>query len=207
MVCIILNVKPARKTAMGHSRAEKAENHDRILALAAERIREGGLAAINVVELMRTAGLTHGGFYRHFASREDLLAQALPRAFADGEARAAAGKPDAGSAPLRGFVRGYLSKAHRGDPAHGCAIAALAGDIARAEPGPKALLADRLDASADAVAAGLGGEDPAAAYRTGLAVMSTLVGALILARAVDDRDLSDLLLQSGREAALALGSR
>jgi TetR/AcrR family transcriptional repressor of nem operon len=189
---------------MGHSRIEKAESHERILDAAAARIRAAGLAAINVAELMRTAGLTHGGFYRHFASREDMLGKALERAFVDGRARASASRPE-GAPRLRGFVRGYLSKTHRDAPEHGCAIAALAGDIVRADEAAKALLAEHLKASVDAIAPTLDEDDPGRARRQALAIMSTLVGALTLARAVDDPQLSDALLASAREAVLGRG--
>lgn len=187
---------------MGHSRAEKAENHDRILALASRQVRQDGLAAINVAALMQAAGLTHGGFYRHFASRADLLAQAVRRAFADGAARAAGG----GSGERRSlpaFVRGYLSRSHRDEPADGCAIAALAGDLRHADQPARVLLDEQVRSSAAAASAALAESDPAAREGDGLAIMSTLVGALILARAVDDRRLSDQILQSAREFILA----
>jgi TetR/AcrR family transcriptional repressor of nem operon len=187
---------------MGHSRTEKAESHERILDAAAARIRAAGLAAINVAELMRAAGLTHGGFYRHFGSREELVGKALERAFIDGRARASAVKPEGAVASLRGFVRGYLSKSHRDTPERGCAMAALAGDIVRADAAAKALLAEHLQASVDAIAPTLDEPDPARAQRQALAVMSTLVGALTLARAVNDPRLSDALLASARDAVL-----
>lgn len=187
---------------MGHSRTEKAESHERILDAAAASIRSAGLAGINVTELMRAAGLTHGGFYRHFGSREDMVGKALERAFIDGRARASAARPEGAVASLRGFVRGYLSKSHRDTPERGCAIAALAGDVARADTSAKAVLADHLKASVDAIAPTLDEPDPARAQRQALAVMATLVGALTLARAVDDPQLSDALLASAREAVL-----
>lgn len=185
---------------MGHSRAEKAASHDRILHLAAARIREGGLNAINVAELMRDCGLTHGGFYRHFASREDLIAQALERAFADGEAHSAAATKGDAPRSLRRIVASYLSKAHRDEPARGCAIAALAGDIARADADARALLTGRLKASAAAMAETLGeeqGDDRA------LAIFAALAGALALARAVDEPELSQRILRSAREMILS----
>jgi TetR/AcrR family transcriptional regulator, transcriptional repressor for nem operon len=190
---------------MGHSRAEKAQHHDRILALASRQIRQGGLDGINVVELMRAAGLTHGGFYRHFASRADLVAQALRRAFVDGAARALSAHPAAATISLKRFVRGYLSRAHRDEPGDGCAIAALAADIGRADAEARALLARHLEASAATVVGGLGESDPADARKRALAIMSTLVGALILARAVKAPGLSDEILQSAGEFVLTRG--
>jgi len=187
---------------MGHSRAEKAASHDRILNLAAARIREDGLDAINVAELMRACGLTHGGFYRHFDSREDLIAQALERAFDDGEAHSAAATADEAPRSLRRLVTSYLSKAHRDDPARGCAIAALAGDIARADADARALLTDRFKASAGSIRMALEGEPSAAANDRALAILAAMAGALALARAVDEPDLSQRILRSTRALIL-----
>ena len=184
---------------MGHSRAEKAKSHDRILDIAAARIREAGLDAINLTELMQAAGLTHGGFYRHFTSRGDLIGQALARAFADGEAHSAAAT---GDHTLRSKINSYLSRSHRDEPARGCAIAALAGDIARADTDARALLADRLEASAGEIGGALSAES-ATARREALAIMSTLVGALTLSRAVSDPAFSNEILQSARESILS----
>jgi TetR/AcrR family transcriptional repressor of nem operon len=205
MSIIILIVKPSLKarSSMGHSRAEKAEHHDRILGLAAQRIREAGLDAINVAELMRSAGLTHGGFYRHFASREDLVAEALARAFTDGAARAMGGQERNEPRSAGHFVRGYLSKTHRDDPGHGCAITALAGDIGRADSDAKAILETHLKAGADALSRGLAEDEPPLPHGKALAIMAALVGGLTLARAVGDPHLSDLLLRSTRELALS----
>jgi len=187
---------------MGHSRAEKAASHDRILNLAAGRIREAGLDAINVTELMGACGLTHGGFYRHFASREDLIAQALQRAFADGEAHSAAATAEAGPRSLRRIVTSYLSKAHRDEPARGCAIAALAGDIARADTDARALLTSRVKASAAAMAEAPGDRNDAAGDDRALAILAAMAGALALARAVDEPELSSRILHATREMIL-----
>ena len=187
---------------MGHSRAEKAASHDRILNLAAARIREDGLDALNVTELMRACGLTHGGFYRHFASREALIAQALERAFTDGEAHSAAATKDDEPRSLRRVVTSYLSKAHRDEPAHGCAIAALAGDIARADAESRALLTEHFKASATAIGQVPGDDRAATADDGALAILAAMVGALTLARAVDDPELSHRILRSTRALIL-----
>src|SRR6202012_6004252 len=109
------------------------------------------------------------------------VGKALERAFIDGRARASAARPKGASASLRGFVRGYLSKPHRDTPERGCAIAALSGDIVRADAAAKALLAEHLKASVEAIAPTPDESDPAQARRQALAIMSTLVGALALA--------------------------
>src|ERR1700722_20781608 len=111
---------------MGHSQSDKAASRERILALASAQIRQQGLESLSVGKLMQKAGLTHGGFYGHFASRSDLLAKALERALVDGAGAARAAAQD--RAPrFAALVRSYLSRAHRDAPETGCAIAALAG--------------------------------------------------------------------------------
>src|SRR6476619_8569196 len=115
---------------MGHSRDDKARSHERIVEIAAARLRESGTAGPGVAELMKAAGLTHGGFYKHFGSRDDLVAEAVERALADSEPRLveiAAGAED----PLAAFADAYVSTAHRDDPASGCGVAALGTDMPR----------------------------------------------------------------------------
>ena len=97
---------------MGHSRAEKAESHDRIVKVAATRFRENGVEGVGVADLMKDAGLTHGGFYRHFASRDELVAEAIERALGEGS-QAVTAVAQAQDCPLDALVDGYLSIAHR----------------------------------------------------------------------------------------------
>ena len=94
---------------VGHSQAEKARSRDRILNAAALQLRELGLAGISIGELMKSAKLTHGGFYGHFESRDDLIAQALDRALADGDASAIRAASVNGPRTLRSFLNAYLS--------------------------------------------------------------------------------------------------
>src|SRR5262249_4636484 len=105
---------------------------------AAIRFREAGLQGIGVAEVMKEAGLTHGGFYRHFNSREDLVREALEHAFAASDARIANLTTVAKTPGLDATIDAYLSKAHRDAPGEGCAMAALACDIARADPATRA---------------------------------------------------------------------
>src|SRR6478609_1999499 len=107
---------------MGHSQEEKAKNHRRIVDIAARRIRESGTDGPGVAELMKEAGLTHGGFYKHFDSRDDLVAEAVERALRDNEGfmtTLTAGAADAHAA-LRAFVDWYTSAEHRDAPGAGC---------------------------------------------------------------------------------------
>ena len=118
------------QVAMRHSKEDKAASHERIVEVAAARIRESGTEQPGVAEIMRAAGLTHGGFYKHFGSRDELIAEAVERALADSEPRLVeitAGAQD----PLAAFADAYVSTAHRDDPASGCGVAALGTDMPR----------------------------------------------------------------------------
>src|ERR1700733_13155103 len=109
---------------MGHSKRDKAASHDRIVEIAAARIRESGTEGPGVAEIMKAAGLTHGGFYKHFDSRDDLVAEAVEEAVAQSREGFAA-VVDGAADPLAAFVDWYLSPAHRDQPGTGCAVVAL----------------------------------------------------------------------------------
>src|SRR5947209_12613870 len=116
--------------SVGHSREDKAASHERIVSTAAARIRESGTEQPGVAEIMRAAGLTHGGFYKHFADREELIYEAIEHALRENETDAAqvvAGADD----PLAAFADWYVSAAHRDNPAEGCGVAALCTDVPR----------------------------------------------------------------------------
>src|ERR1700686_2822741 len=110
---------------MGHSQADKAASHDAILEVAAKRFRELGIDGIGVADVMREAGLTVGGFYKHFESREELVGEALAAAFKDLDVW------EENANDLAASIRGYLSNQHRDDPGNGCAMGALLGDVGR----------------------------------------------------------------------------
>ena len=111
---------------MGHSQADKAESRDRIVQVAAARFRESGLNGIGVADLMKDAGLTHGGFYRHFASRDELVAEAVERALQEG-ARAVDAVASTSKSSLAAVVDAYLSPAHCDDLATSCAVTTPSG--------------------------------------------------------------------------------
>ena len=123
---------------MGTSQAAKAASHDRILDIAAARIRRGGIGSLAVAELMKEAGLTHGGFYRHFDSREQLIAEAAQRALTQGSAWTIAAGQLGGPQGFTALVDGYLSTWHRDHPESGCGVAGVAAGAAApaARPGP-----------------------------------------------------------------------
>ena len=116
---------------MGSSQADKAASHQRIVTAAAARIRRAGVDGLSVADLMGEAGLTHGGFYRHFGSRDDLVAEAVEAALTRGSKRAEAAARQGGTEGLAATIDAYLSPASPRQPETGCAVAALPADIAR----------------------------------------------------------------------------
>lgn len=178
---------------MGHSQAEKAQSRERILAEASRQIRDGGLESVSVGALMKSVGLTHGGFYGHFESRDALLAEALERALREGEAKAGsngAGAPVSFSA----IVRGYLSRTHRDTRDCGCAVAALVSDVARADVASREVMTAHVETFVDTVAKALNGDDERA-----IMAVSAMVGALALSRVVTDPARSNAFLKVVRD--------
>jgi TetR/AcrR family transcriptional repressor of nem operon len=178
---------------MRYPKEHKEETRRRILDAASWAFRAHGVAEVSIGDLMRSLGLTHGGFYAHFPSKEALVAEACRRGLDQAAERLTApldGGPPEGA--LRQVIDSYLDARHRDTPATGCVMPALAGDIAR-EPGEvRHAFTEALQAYLAALAALMpswhGRADDALVLASGMA------GALMLARAVDDPDLSDRLL-------------
>ncbi|WP_043346293.1 TetR/AcrR family transcriptional regulator [Cupriavidus basilensis] len=183
---------------MGHSQADKMRSRERILSEAAEQIRDGGLESVSVGKLMRRANLTHGGFYGHFASRADLLAHALERALDDGaaafEAKKGSTHPD-----YAATVKSYLSRKHRDSRTTGCAIAALAGDVARAEEPVREVMSAHIEQFVARIDKALGGDPEKALF-----AVSALIGALVVSRVMADEKHSDAVLAAAKRELLAL---
>ncbi|MGO4721895.1 MULTISPECIES: TetR/AcrR family transcriptional regulator [unclassified Inquilinus] len=189
---------------MGHSRDDKAASHDRIVRIAAARFRESGVDGLGVAELMQEAGLTHGGFYRHFASRDDLVAEAVEMALGHSRVQTTTTRPDGAPRDYAEFVATYLDPAHRDDPANGCAVAALAGEAGRLDERPRAAFTRQFKSNLDSVAAMQRAKDPDASRAYALLAASALVGAVALSRAVSDPALSDEILAAVRARLVAL---
>jgi TetR/AcrR family transcriptional repressor of nem operon len=183
------------------SRAQ-AETHRReVLDAASELVRREGVGGVTVPEVMAAAGLTHGGFYRHFRSKEDLVAQACSAACEEKE-RERADLLEAGPderAARRAFLERYLSPAHRDAPGQGCSIAALAGDVARTDPGSplREAYLDGLRQMID----DLERLNPAASEdrRETLVEVAVMAGAVMLARAAAGDALSEQILDAARD--------
>ena len=187
---------------MGHSREDKARSHERIVEIAAARLRESGTAGPGVAELMKAAGLTHGGFYKHFGSRDDLVAEAVERALRDNEGSVTALTADAADprAALDAFVDWYASAAHRDSPATGCAVVAFGADAPRSGQRVRTAYSRQVERYLTHLEALLGDRERAAA------ALSTLVGAVLVARGVGPGALSDEILAAARESVLAMAT-
>jgi TetR/AcrR family transcriptional repressor of nem operon len=186
-------------TTMGHSQTEKTRNHDRIVEVAARRIREAGTEAPGVAEIMASAGLTHGGFYKHFGSRDELIAEAAERTYAESQA-AAQQVIDGADEPLAAFVDWYLSSEHRDNPGAGCSVVALGNDVARAGNEVRSAYTDQVRRYLTRLDELLGSDVADRPSADATAALSTLAGAVLVARAVGDPELSDQILRDAREA-------
>jgi TetR/AcrR family transcriptional repressor of nem operon len=187
---------------MKRSREATAETRRTIIQAAARQFRKRGFGGIGVADVMAQAGLTHGGFYKHFASKNALAAEACNWALEVSTNQlasiAAATPPGQG---LRAIVHDYLSMEHRDHAEKGCVIAALAADAARLDVPTKRAFAKGQDALVSLIAAQLpaSNADPIPAAK---AILSTMVGALLMSRTIDDRKQAESFLQSARDALL-----
>lgn len=181
------------------SRAQAEANRERILDSAAQLFRERGVDGVGLNELMQAAGLTRGGFYGHFESKEDLVAQASRRAMEsnrDSRRKLA----DKG---LEAWVKVYLSDAHCERVGEGCGLTALAADAARGGPALREVFGEGVEHFALALQPLMPGPTQAQRREQALARMATLVGALLLGRAVADGGQSRELREAARKAVLA----
>jgi TetR/AcrR family transcriptional regulator, transcriptional repressor for nem operon len=175
----------------------KEATHERIVEVAARAIRRSGYAGTSVADIMKEAGLTHGGFYAHFDSREAMLAEAADRAGAESVAAsariAADGPPEQA---LRRLLRAYLSKEHAEGIEFGCPIAALGSEMPRQAPQVRRAATRRIKEMIDVVARQSPDWGQPGAHEHALVTVATAVGALLLVRAVDDPKLADMLRDS-----------
>src|SRR4051812_150847 len=172
------------------SREQAAENRERIIETAARLFRERGFDGIGVADLMQNAGLTHGGFYGQFDSKEDLAAKACERALGQSAARLDRVIAEHPKNALQAVAASYLSKRHRDDPGSGCAFVALGAEAPRHEAGVRKVFTAALYERVEKLVRLIPGT-PAARRRKALATMASMVGAQVLARAVDDAALSN----------------
>ncbi|HEY4179126.1 MAG TPA: TetR/AcrR family transcriptional regulator [Kofleriaceae bacterium] len=183
---------------MGHSKTEKAESHERIVKVAAKLFRERGVNGIGLAELMEGAQLTLGGFYRHFASRDELVAEAVERALADGDfvVSAIAAHPHS---TIGSVIDAYLSLAHRDRVSASCAVTTLAGDVARSNERARSAYTLQVERYVALIATLVGHLPQKKRRASALVALATLVGAVSMARAVNDQKLSREILKSAAD--------
>jgi len=181
--------------------SRKEETHERIVAVAARAIRERGYAGVGVADVMKEAGLTHGGFYAHFDSRDALLVEALERAgrdSAEAVALAAQRRARRGVSAFRSLVETYLADSHLASLECGCPVAALGSDMPRQSQAVRKASTARVRALIGAVRAAL----PQRSQASAAVVTSTLVGALQVARALGDNADGRAVLAAARKALI-----
>jgi TetR/AcrR family transcriptional regulator, transcriptional repressor for nem operon len=182
---------------MGHSQQEKAASHERILEVAARRFRERGFDGVGLAALMDDAGLTLGGFYKHFASRDEFVAEAMSHALKNTAVWLREAVPAGSQAPLARLLDAYLTPEHRDDKGGGCPVAALAVDASRTKAA-----SENFNAGFRSFADWVGGmtDGPEDERRArGAAVVCAMAGAVAIARAIDDPKLSDQILEATRQ--------
>lgn len=186
------------------SKAKAEESRQSVVAAAADLIRARGLNGVAVTELMQAAGLTHGGFYKKFSSRDDLVRQSTAMALARSRQRYTNLVATTKDAPLTALVETYLTSDHRDRMGEGCTLAALGPEVSRSEDKElHHIFSDELTAFLDLIEGVISPEPDEAAKDLAASTLSTLVGALILSRLSDDPALSARILRASRKALLA----
>ena len=170
------------------TREQMAEHRRKILESAGKLFRAKGFDAVTVAEVMQAAGLTHGGFYGHFKSKDDLIAETLAQALAPGES----------SGDLAAFTKRYLSPRHRDDFAGGCSTAGPAAETIRQVPAVRSAMTAGLSDTIERFSRLSPGATPAERRRNAIGQWAAMVGALVLARSSDDLKLSDEILSATR---------
>ena len=173
------------------SREQMAANRERVLNEAARLFRERGFDAVTVSDVMKAAGLTHGAFYGHFKSKDDLIAQTITHAMAPSSESKTGGD-------VAAWLDAYLSPRHRDHAADGCPTAGLAGFLCQQTPEARAAMASGLKGQIERLAAIMPGKDESARRQAAIGGWSAMVGAVIMARAVEDPAFSDEILKETR---------
>lgn len=190
---------------MRYEKGHKDITRKRIVDVASKRFRRDGIEAVGVAGLMADAGLTHGGFYAHFGSKEELVREAMADALGGTNARFQRLTRDDEDG-LETIVRHYLARKHRDEPEDGCAAASLVSEITRHPKATRRAFQSKLDDLVALIELQLpAGADPDARRRCATGIFAVIMGALQLARAETDESRSRQILDSGIEAALTLG--
>jgi TetR/AcrR family transcriptional repressor of nem operon len=186
---------------MRYVKGHGSQTRSRIVEEASYGLRQTGADGMSVADLMKLAGLTHGGFYSHFESREALVVEAFALAMdrtVSHWLKLMNGMPIEERFDV--IVESYLSPRHRDDRAHGCVLPALGTDIARSSQKARRIFARKLDEMIDVVARLFPEKSPREARQMATGALATMMGSIALARAVGDKELSDEILGAGRQA-------
>src|SRR5882757_5057090 len=193
---------------MRYVKGHGLQTRSRIVEEASHGLRQRGTDGLSVADLMKLAGLTHGGFYAHFESREDLVVEAFVLAM---DRTIANWRKLLETVPVEqrfdALVESYLSPRHRDDRAHGCVLPALGADIARSSKKVQRIFARKFDEMIAVVAGFFPGKPPKQARQMAAAALATMMGSIALARAVGDDRLSDEILAAGRQALSGQSAR
>jgi TetR/AcrR family transcriptional repressor of nem operon len=193
---------------MRYSKEHKQETHARIVRKASVRLREKGAHGIGVADLMKEAGLTHGGFYAHFDSREALVIEAFAYAMDRSNERwRKVAEQTAPDKRLATIVDNYLTPLHRDDPGHGCAVPTLGAEIARESPKTRKAFAAKLEQMIDMLADQMLEVPRRTARKQAVAALATMIGTLVLSRIAGSGEFSDEILAAGREAVLGRAAK
>lgn len=191
------------------SREQAAENRERVVRSAARLFRERGFEGVAVADLMREAGLTHGGFYGQFESKEALMGEAVAQAFEESvrhwRKAAERGAQDGGMQAIEALLQAYLSPLHRDTPGQGCVIAAMGSEAARQPLAVRVPLTAGIRRLLDRLSHWTRGRSEATRRQRAITTLSAMVGAIQLARVVDDEALSQEILAATREGLAQLG--
>ncbi|CAL8478665.1 TetR/AcrR family transcriptional regulator [Caballeronia sp. S22] len=184
---------------MGHSQAQKVETRQRIVEVAARRLRERGVDGASIADLMKEAGLTVGGFYKHFASRDELVREAFEHALRDIESWQASIPTD----PQRA-MRAYLSGSHRDNIERACPVSALVNDMSRCAGATREVYSLRVEKIVGLIAQASPALLDATKRAEAFHILSACVGAVTLSRAVSDPELSNQILDGALSGVLAM---
>jgi TetR/AcrR family transcriptional repressor of nem operon len=181
---------------MRKSKAEAKQTRKRIVTAAAGEFREHGIVATGLADLMQAAGLTHGGFYKHFESKDQLVAEACAEAVETAIFETLAGAASQGA----GAAAAYLSTDHRDHPATGCPLSAIGSELARSDEKTRAAATAGFLKLVEIMAEQFGKIPPATARRRALVAVSTMIGALTMSRIVTDQELSAEILKEAEKS-------
>jgi TetR/AcrR family transcriptional repressor of nem operon len=198
-----LDVKRNHKFSAGgailrKSKQEAAETRKRIVTAASKEFRKNGIVATGLSDLMAAAGLTHGGFYKHFESKDQLIAEACADAVRS-SIETMRGNVSKGTGAT---ATSYLSTAHRDDPSDGCPLSAIGSELGRCDGKTRAAATDGFLQFVDVVAGQFRKTTPDVARRRALVAVSTMIGAMTMSRIVTDPDLSEEILRSAEESII-----